>query len=136
MGESTAMGGAQWVLPAVSLGMVLLLQGLGALLPGRPQLFNFPSRDRFLRLPRKYQEPVIVLMRSMVDLVAIETSLVLFFAQVVEWRGSVGFQTMGEHAILLILAVGSTPWLVIMLGRLDRAVGEAETAVARDARRA
>lgn len=131
-GASGPVGDAAWVLPVVSLGVLILLQGLGGILPRRPELFNFPTRERFLRLPRKHQEPGIAIMRSTLDLVAVESSLMLFFAQVAEWRSALGYEPIGEHLVLVFLATAIMPWVFVMLGRLERAVQQAEAAWQRE----
>lgn len=120
--------GSEWVLPIVSLAVLILLQGLSRMLPRRPELFDFPARDRFLRLPRKYQDPGIAIMRSTLDLVAVQSTLALFFAQVAGWRRAAGYGPIGEHVILIFVATAIMPWVFVMLRRLERAVAEAEAA--------
>lgn len=113
-----------WFGPAIlGLALVGMIYGLARLLPGRPHLFNFPDKDRFLALPAAFRAPVI---RRMLDLLyGLATMMLLLFAliQWVRFRTAHGADPEPYVAAILILSVATTPLLLaVWLPRIQREV--------------
>jgi len=113
-------------LPFITLGVHLVMVTLIYALPTRPELFNFPDKDRFLRLPAAYQGPVIAVMQWMLDLTSLLVVLLMGTAQVTMWHAASGGDGGAGTIVMLVLSVGFVPLIALPLGRLTRAVDAAE----------
>lgn len=113
-------------LPFITLGIHLLLLTVVYALPKRPQLFNFPDKDRFLRLPRSYQAPVIAVMQSTLDLTSLLVMVVMGLVQVMMWRAAHGATDRVLHVVMLILPVVLGPTILLSVSRVSTAVDTAE----------
>lgn len=114
------------LLPAIALATHLLIQGIGAMLPSRPHWFNFPDKDRFLALPRAYQGPVIVEMRTMLDITALGVSTLMLAIQFQLWRTALGQGTPGMMIAVAIAPVVLSPAILIWLTRINSALDREE----------
>jgi uncharacterized membrane protein len=115
-----------FLLPAIAVATVALVQGIGRLLPAKPHLFNFPEKERFLRLPRERQGPVIAEMRTMLDIVVIEVAGIMLAVQVHLWRVAHGESSTLMPLLLVVAGVVLTPLALLRLGRVSEAVEQAE----------
>jgi uncharacterized membrane protein len=113
-------------LPFLTLGVHLMMLTLTGSLPRRPELFNFPDKARFLRLPAAYQGPVITIMQWMLDLTSLLVVLLMATGQVTIWLGATGGDASVGTTALLVLTVAFVPLIAIPLRRLTRAVDAAE----------
>lgn len=113
-------------LPMIGVATLLLLQGVGAILPRRPELFNFAEKERFLRIPRAYHGPVIALMRATLDLTGVIVALTFLFVHLMLWRAGDGEAPAGMHIVILVLSVGTLPLILLMTSKINTAVEEAE----------
>lgn len=113
-------------LPFITLGIHLLLLSVVYALPKRPQLFNFPDKDRFLRLPRSYQTPVIAVMQSTLDLTSLLVMVVMGLVQVMMWRAAHGATDRVLHVVMLIVPVVLGPTILLSVSRVSTAVDAAE----------
>ncbi len=128
-GTPLRMGDRSWLawfgLPALGAAMLALMVGLGAALPKRPHWFNFPEKERFLRLPPTYQAPVIAVMRLVLDVTALGTLLILFVVQLTMWRVANGHPA-GALAFVPLAAFLLTPVVLILVSRASEAVERQE----------
>jgi len=113
-------------LPVIALGVHLLLLTVTQMLPKRPHLFNFPDKDRFLRLPTAYRGPVIAAMQWTLDLTSLLVMLVMATVQVLLWRASLGKADGIAHLSLLIFSILLGPAILISITRVTNAVDAAE----------
>lgn len=113
-------------LPFIALGVHLLLLTLTQMLPTRPHLFNFPDKDRFLRLPSAYRAPVIAAMQWTLDLTAFLVMFVMATVQVMMWRASQGNTDGAAHLALLVGSILLGPAILISITRVTNAVDAAE----------
>lgn len=113
-------------LPFIALGVHLLLLTLTQMLPQKPHLFNFPDKERFLRLPTAYQSPVIAAMQWMLDLTSLGVMLVMATVQVLMWRAAMGKTDEIAHLALLIGCILLGPAILISITRVTNAVDAAE----------
>jgi uncharacterized membrane protein len=129
-GKVTRVRSTSWPewfgLPIIGLATLALLQGIGALLPTRPQLFNFGEKERFLKIPRTYHGPVIALMRATLDLTAVIVMLTFLLVHVMLWRAGDGEAPAAMHLVILLLSVGTLPLVLLMTSKIDTAAQEAE----------
>lgn len=114
-----------FALPVMNLVLLAILALVSARLPDKPHWFNFPDKERFLALPRRYQAPVIEEMRLMLEVTALGVVLTLLAVQVLLWRTA-----MGERSGLLSLApfigVLLTPVLLTFVLRVQTATEREE----------
>lgn len=98
------------------------LTGLTLLLPSRPDLFNFSEKERFLKLPREYQAPVIVRMQFAMDIIATGTMLLMFYVQWLLWRTATGHPQALGLAGIIIFTVLIGPLAFLLVGRVSAEV--------------
>ena len=107
-------------------GIAALTQGflswLTMLLPSRPDLFNFSEKERFLKLPRAYQAPVIVRMQFAMDIMATGTMLLMFSVQWLLWRTAMGHPQPLGLAGIIIFTVLIGPIAFLLAGRVSAEV--------------
>jgi len=123
---SATSWGSWFGLPLVAVATSALLAGLSAYLPNKPSLFNFPDKERFLRLPPEAQQPVIVEMRGMLDLTAAGVGLVMALAHALLWYAAQGPVPALAHVLLMLLTVLLGPALLVYTSRVSAAVDAAE----------
>lgn len=112
-------------LPIVALLTFALLQWVSSLLPRRPELFNFPDKERFLRMPREYHAPVVHEMRGVLDVTAALTLLVVLLVQLLLWRVAQG-RAPGALAVGPWLGIAILPMFLVFLARVTNAVDRQE----------
>jgi uncharacterized membrane protein len=129
-GQVTRTRPTSWVewfgLPMVGVATLVLLQGIGALLPKHPQLFNFPEKERFVRIPRTYHGPVLALMRATLDLTGVIVAVIFVHVHVMLWLAGDGEAPAAMHVVILLLSVGTLPMILVVTSKIDAAVVEAE----------
>jgi multisubunit Na+/H+ antiporter MnhG subunit len=128
-GTPLRMGDRSWLgwygLPALGAAIFALMQGIAAALPKRPHWFNFPDKERFLRLPPPYQAPVIAMMRVILDAAALGTLLSLLVVQLTMWRVANG-HAAGALAFVPHFAFLLAPVILILVTRVSEAVEREE----------
>lgn len=115
-----------FLLPAIAGAVQLLLSWMGTWASRKPELFNFPEKERFLKIPPAYRGPVIERLREMVDITGAFTMLVMAYVQVMIWRAALGQSPGGMSVGLIVVTVLFTPFVFILLSRANAAVDEAE----------
>ena len=129
-GNITAMTERSWgswaAIPIIAVVTLVFLAGLSAAITRKPQLFNFPEKERFLRIPEAHRGPVIDRMREMLDVAASVTVLVFSLVQFMIWRTALGNPAGGLSIGLVVLPLVAAPGLLVMLSRINGAVDEAE----------
>ncbi len=129
-GKVTRMRSTSWLewfgLPMIGVATLALLQGIGALLPKHPQLFNFAEKERFLRIPRAYHGPVIALMRATLDCTGVIVTVIFLLVHVMLWRAGDGEAPAAMHIVILLLSVGTLPMILLVTSKINAAVEEAE----------
>jgi len=117
----------RWLgLPFIALGVHLLLITLIQMLPNKPHLFNFPDKERFLRLPASYRGPVIAAMQWTLDLTSLLVMLLMATIQVMMWRVAHGKTDALAHLGLLLFSIVLGPAILISITRVTNAVDAAE----------
>lgn len=112
-----------WFMP---VGIALLTQafltGLTVMLRGKPHLFNFPEKERFLALPSEYRPPVIERMQFAMDIIGVLTMLVMFYVQFMLWRTALGNPHTVGFGAMIALTVLFTPTAFLLVGRVSAEV--------------
>lgn len=111
--------------PGIALLIQLMLVGIRAALPTRPQLFNFPGKDRFLQLPQRYRAPVLEAMRATLDLCGLVGQLPLLLVQWMLWQSARGQGGSASLVLVLLAGVFTGPVILIAVGRVSTATDEA-----------
>ena len=113
-------------LPLLAFATVGLLSGLRTLMPRYPELFNHPEKERFLRLPNAYREPVFAALGSILDVTSLLVALTVLEVQVLLFRAGTGHPITWAMPIILITALAMAPVVLLMLSRVSAAVDLAE----------
>ena len=113
-------------LPLIALATQAGLAWVSASLPRHPHWFNFPEKERFLRIPATYRAPVLDRMRQTLDAAAAFTVFVFTVVQVMVWRAALGHSPGALSLGLIIGTVMFVPGLLILTSRVNRAVDEAD----------
>jgi uncharacterized membrane protein len=127
--RTTARSPVSWgMLPAIALFTLALTQGIGALLPSHPELFNFPSKDKLLALPSGARTPVIAQMRAFMDITSLLVMIIMLGVQWMLWQSAQGRSSSTSSAILLAVTFGLVPLLLVLVWRLNSATERAHAA--------
>jgi uncharacterized membrane protein len=113
-------------LPMLALGTVALLAGLRALMPRRPELFNHPEKERFLKLPPAYRGKVFEELGSILDVTACFIGVTVIEVQFVLFRAAMGQPVSAALPILLVSTILVAPAVLLMVTRVNAAVESAE----------
>lgn len=115
-----------WMLvPLIALLIQGMLEWIRRSLPAKPHLFNFPDKERFLKLPPPYRGPVIAAMRSTLDVVTAVGHLPLVFVQYMLWQSARGVNTGSGVVVLLLSGVFIGPAILLAVGRVSSAADAA-----------
>ncbi len=115
-----------FLLPGIAVLTQALLTWITLLLPSKPQLFNFPDKDRFLALPAKYQRPIIEMMQTTMDIIGALVVLTMAYVQWLLWRTAMGTpQTLGVLGVV-VSSVVIAPVALVMTSRISTRVDEQE----------
>lgn len=116
-----------WLLvPLMALLIQGMLEWIRASLPRRPHWFNFPDKDRFLRLPERFRPPVLDAMRATLDITAGVGHLPLLLVQYLLWQTAIGHPSGSGVVFVLVAGVFIGPVILITVGRVTAATDEAE----------
>jgi uncharacterized membrane protein len=115
-----------FLLPGIAVLTQLGLTVITVLLPRRPELFNFPEKDRFLRLPPSYRAPVIREMQLTLDVTGTVTTLMLCVVQFVLWRAAIGASGSANGPWIAVAAIFVGPAILLMVTRVTSATEAAE----------
>ena len=99
-----------------------LLTGITMALPRNPELFNFSEKEKFLKLPKEFQRPVIARMQFALDIIGTFTVLTLAFVQWMLWRTATGHILGSGLAWILGLSVLLAPVAFLLVGRVSAEV--------------
>lgn len=117
----------KWLLlPIVALGVQALMAGISAILPKRPDLFNFPEKERLLTLPPAYQAPAVAWMRVVLDISALMTLLIMGYVQWLLWRTALGHRESAGMAVILVGTILMLPAILIVVSKVNDATIEGE----------
>jgi uncharacterized membrane protein len=129
-GEVTRSVGRTWVawlaLPLIAAAVQVLLTSVTLLLPSKPDLFNFPEKERFLQLPHSYRGHVIVRMQETLDAISVLTMLLLCGVQVLLWRVALGHASRNALPVILIGTLVFVPAALLLTSRVNSATEDAE----------
>lgn len=110
----------------VAVAVQCLLGALSWYLPKKPSLYNFPDKERLLRLPARYQRRAIDLMRSTLDAIAALTLLTMWAVQWLIYRAATGHPDANTLVYIVLLAVATGPVALILTSRISSEVDAAE----------
>lgn len=129
-GEATRSVTRSWMswmlLPLIAAATQAFLTWLTLLLPSKPDLFSFPEKERFLKLPREYQGDAIVRMQTTMDIIASFTMLLLFAVQVILWRTALGHPSKNTLPFLMVGTIAFIPLALVLTSRVNEAVDAAD----------
>ncbi len=129
-GEVTRSDAKTWLnwmlLPLIAGVTQGILHWLGNLLQTQPELFNFPAKERFLKIPAAYHEPVIARMREVLDVTGAFVMLLMGVVQVALWRAALGHDSGPLLPVLLTATIALVPIVFLLTARVNAAVDDAE----------
>lgn len=118
--------GSWLLLPGIA-GLTLgLLSWCAVLVARQPKYFNFPDKERFLKIPAEFHAPVTTRMRETLDVTGVFLILVMGYVQVMMWRSAQGANVKGMSLGLLIATIFFAPGILILTSRVSTAVDDAE----------
>lgn len=114
-----------FALPAIMLALFVLFEVLTRVMRTRPELLNVPDKERFVRLPARFREPVDAVIATMMDSAALSVVLVM---GLVQWHTTqVAYGQPGAPAVLLALAPFPITLVVLLqVSRITNAIDEAD----------
>lgn len=125
--RSTPTSWWSWMLlPIIAFVTLGLLSGIEAALPKRPDLFNFPEKERLLALPPEYRRDVIREMQMVLSATAVLAMLVFGVVQVVMWRAAHGHPTSFALPLISVSAIAFVPVVLLLTSRVNNATIEAD----------
>lgn len=114
------------LLPLIAAAVQGFITWLTLLLPSQPELFNFPEKERFLKLPAAYRGDVIARMQETMDVIGALTMLALFAVQIVLWRSALGHASKSTLPLMLVGTVVFIPVALLLTLRVNSATEVAE----------
>lgn len=114
------------LLPAIAGATLGLVSWSGTFIARRPQYFNFPEKERFLKIPAAFHGPVLVRMRETLDVTGVFLIVVMGYVQFMMWRSAQGANVQGMSLALLVGTILFAPGILILTSRVNTAVDEAE----------
>lgn len=135
--RSSAKSFWSWfLLPIIAVVTQALLTWLTLLLRHEPKWFNFPDKERFLRLPKEYHPPVIHWMQLTMDVAGITVAVTMFAVQWLLWRSAMG-QPQGLGMVLILMSsVFTGPAVLILVTKVTEEVERQEKRWKADTRQA
>lgn len=115
---------ATWLLiPIVATGIALLMGWLSVLARRRPDLVNYPGKERVLALPVERRGPVLAHLQAMVDWIAASTIATLALVQWALSAVATGGRAGGLLAMTFVVGlIGPLAAIVVQSARINRAV--------------
>lgn len=123
---ATKTWGSWMLLPFIALVTQGLLTGLEFLLPKRPDLFNFPEKDRLLALPPEYQRDAVREMQMLLQVIGSIVMIVFALVQGMMWRAAYGARITNALPVLIILSIAVLPLTLWLSSRVSTATLESE----------
>ena len=119
-------GVTSWfMLPAIAVLVVCLLQFSQSLLLKKPALLNLPNKEEYLALPEEGKRAVLVHVRGMLAMTTTMMLLIFGLIQLSIWRQAHGHATTTLLMFVLIFGVMSTPLMLgVFLPRIQGAIEE------------
>lgn len=114
------------LLPAIAGATLGLLSWSGAFVARRPQYFNFPEKERFLKIPAEFHGPVLVRMRETLDVTGVFLIVVMGYVQFMMWRSAQGANVQGMSLGLIVGTILFAPGIIFLTSRVNSSVDEAE----------
>lgn len=125
--RSSAKSFWSWfLLPLIAVLSQGLMTWLTFVLRREPKWFNFPDKERFLRLPKEYHPPVIEWMQLTMDAVGIILSLTMLAVQWLLWRSAIGEPQGLGLALILVSSVMTGPIVLILTTKVTEEVERQE----------
>ena len=110
---------------AVGISIALSIGLFRAFIPRKPNWVNLPDRRKLSDLPEAARPPVIEMFSGFLAMV--QTQLLIIFAliQAGAWKSAMGGSSQGIMIVVLLLAILSSPFLLVVFflrlqGALDR----------------
>jgi uncharacterized membrane protein len=114
------------LLPAIAGATLGFVTWCGAFVARRPEYFNFPEKERFLKIPSEFHGPVLERMRETLDVTGVFLIVVMAYVQFMMWRSAQGTNVQGMSLGLLVGTIMFTPGILILTSRVNTAVDDAE----------
>jgi uncharacterized membrane protein len=114
-----------FVLPGVAVALTFLMGAVRALLSRNPRWVNLPDRTRVSDLPAEAQGPVLEMISGFLALIQTELLVIFGLIQLASYRTATGGESQGIMILVLLLAVLTSPFLLVVFflrlqGALDR----------------
>jgi uncharacterized membrane protein len=106
---------ASWFgVPGVAVGLTLLMAGVRVLIRTHPRWVNLPDRRRLSDLPPLARGPVLEVVSTLLALVQTELLVIFGLIMAATFRTSMGNQSRGIMITVLLLAILTSPVLLVV----------------------
>ena len=130
-GERTV--GSWFMIPGLGLALTLGMGWFRRMLPRRPGCVNLPDKTKLSDLPVVARGPVVEMLAGFLALVQTEVLVIFLLIQFSTFRGAMGQDSRGIMILVLLIAILSSPFFLVVFflrlqGAMDRATALAEGA--------
>lgn len=106
---------ASWfAIPGLAVGLTLLMAAVRVLIRTHPRWVNLPDRRRLSDLPPAARGPVLDVVSTLLALVQTELLVIFGLILAATYRTSMGIQSRGIMITVLLLAILTSPVLLVV----------------------
>jgi uncharacterized membrane protein len=103
-----------FALPGVAILLTLLMGLFRVLMKRYPRLVNLPDRRRLSELPTAARGPVLEMLSGFLAVVQTELLVIFGLIQIATFKSAMGEQSLGIMITVLILAILTSPLLLVV----------------------
>ena len=106
---------ASWfLLPGIAILLTLLMGAFRLLFHRYPRLVNLPDRTRLTDLPEAARGPVLEMFSGFLAIVQTELLVIFFLIEIATFKSAMGEPSQGIMLTVLILAILTSPVLLVV----------------------
>jgi uncharacterized membrane protein len=101
-------------LPLMAVALTLAMYWFRAVMPRHPRWVNLPDRRRLSDIPEAARGPVVDMLSGFLALVQAHLLVIFAIIQLASYRTALGEDSQGAMILVLLLAVLSSPFLLVV----------------------
>ena len=102
------------MLPAITLGVTILMYGVAAMIIRRPEFINMPDKKKFEELPVESKQRVIRALQGLLYWVGVMLNGIFLLVQFGSYRAAIGKPMPGLILTGVILGIVTSPLLAVV----------------------
>ena len=103
-----------FLLPAIAVGLTIMMYVLASWIMRRPDLINMPDRKKFLELPPEQRRKVLMAMQGLLHWVGVMLNLTFLIVQYGSYRAAIGGAIPGLILTALLVSTVTSPLLAVV----------------------